>query len=40
MDTPQCALFCFDHLYPNAIEMAVFGGHKEDPIIVVDDNEL
>ena len=28
------------HLYPNMIEMAAFGGHEEDPIIVVDDNEL
>ena len=40
MDAPQHALFCFDRLYPNAIEMAVFGGHEEDPIIVVDNNEL
>ena len=40
MDAPQRALFHFDRLYPNAIEMAVFGGHEEDPIIVVDDDEL
>ena len=40
MDAPQCALFHFGHLYPNAIEMAVFGGHEEDPIIVVNDDEL
>ena len=39
MDAPQCTLFRFDRLYPNAIEMAVFGGHEEDPIIVVGDNE-
>ena len=40
MDAPQHALFHFDCLYPNAIEMAVFGGHEEDSIIVVDDDEL
>ena len=37
MDAQQHALFWFNRLYPNAIEMAVFGGSIEDPTIVHDD---
>ena len=39
MDAQQCALFRFDRLYPNAIEMTVFRGSVEDPIIIHDDYE-
>ena len=39
MDAQQCALFWFNRLYPNAIEMAVFGGSIENPIIVHDNYE-
>ena len=37
MDAQQRTLFWFDRLYPNAIEIAVFGGSVEDSIIVHDD---
>lgn len=40
MDAEQRALFRFDRLYPNALEVAVFGGSEEDPIIIGDDEEL
>lgn len=40
MDTEQRALFRFDRLYPNALEVAVFGGSEDDPIIVGDDDDL
>jgi hypothetical protein len=40
MDVDQRAVFRFDRLYPNAIEVAVFGGDKENPIVVADDDEM
>ena len=40
MDANQRATFRFDRLYPNAIEAAVFGGDKENPIVVADDDEM
>ena len=40
MDADQHVVFRFDRLYPNAIEVAVFGGDKENPIVVADDDEM
>jgi hypothetical protein len=37
MDAEQRALFRFDRLYPDAIEIAVFGGGVDDPIIIADE---
>lgn len=38
MDDEQRALFRFDRLYPDALEIAVFGGGPEDPIIIGEDD--
>jgi len=40
MDAEQRAFFRFDRLYPNAIEIAVFGGDEENPIVIVDDDAV
>ena len=37
MDAQQHTLFRFNRLYTNAIEMAIFGGSVENPIIVHND---
>lgn len=39
MDAPQRELFRFDRTYPEAIEVAVFGGDEENPIVIADDEE-
>ena len=40
MDADQHVTFRFNRLYPNAIEAAVFGGNKKNPIVVADDDEM
>ena len=40
MDADQHATLRFDRLFPNTIEVAVFGGDKENPIVVADDDEM
>ena len=37
MNARQCGWFAFDQLYPKAVEIAVFGGTEDDPIVVGDE---
>jgi hypothetical protein len=40
MNTRQRKWFAFERLYPRAIEVAIFGGTEDDPIVILDDADF
>ena len=40
MDAEQRNWFQFERLYPDTLEVAIFGGDRDNPIVIPDDNEM